>query len=338
MSSEDLLIFTKSGIYCKIADVYIDPWRPVQRAIITHGHSDHARPGSKSYICHSDSVPILKYRLGKSINIRGESFGNTFSVNGVNFSLYPAGHIIGSAQIRVEYRGEVWVVSGDYKVQHDNVCQPFEPITCNTFITESTFGLPVYQWKPLYETCKNISDWWAENAKQKRPTILTAYSLGKAQNILQNIDKSIGPIYCHGAIQKTNQVLMEAGLFDVKTLEVSENTATDYTNALILTPPSGLNSSWSNKFKHAVTGSASGWMMLRGMRRRRNVDKGFVLSDHADWNGLNTAIKATGASRVIVTHGYQDTYTRYLSEQGYQAQSEKTLFEGEQFAIQNQES
>jgi len=222
--------------------------------------------------------------------------------------------VIGSAQIRVEHQGQVWVASGDYKTQDDHTCTAFEPVKCHTFITESTFGLPIYQWKPIEETFEDINNWWAENADNNRPTLLTAYSLGKAQNIINNVDASIGPIYCHGAIQKTNEALSKAGLFHT---------------ASLVTPPSGLNSTWSKRFKGAATGSASGWMALRGMRRRRSVDRGFVLSDHADWSGLNAAIKATGAERVIVTHGYQDSYTRYLNEQGYQAQSEKTLFEGE---------
>jgi len=332
----DLLIFNKSGIYCSQADVYIDPWKPVAKALITHGHSDHARRGSQKYICHKNSVPILKYRLGKSISVHGINYGDSLSINGVRFSFHPAGHIIGSAQIRVEYKGEIWVVSGDYKTHEDNITVPFSPVKCHTFITESTFGLPIYQWKPLAETAYDINTWWADNANQKRPTIITAYSLGKAQSLLQNVDASIGPIYCHGAVQNTNDILKEAGLFSVDTLPITDKKE-DYTKSLIIAPPAALGSLWAKRFKGAATASASGWMALRGMRRRRSVDRGFVMSDHADWRGLNAAISATGAERVIVTHGYQDIFTRYLNELGYWAQSEKTLYEGELAMAENEE-
>ncbi len=326
--SNDLLVFTKKGIYCPEADIYIDPWKPVQKALITHGHSDHARYGHKQYICQSDTVPIIKHRLGQKISAHGVPYEENLTINGVKFSFHPAGHLIGSAQIRVEHQGEVWVASGDYKTYDDNISTAFAPVRCHTFITESTFGVPIYQWQPLETTIEKINAWWTKNQSDNRPSILTAYSLGKAQSILHNIDKSIGPIYCHGAIQKMNKVLREAKLFNVETLAVTDSVK-DYSRALILTPPSGLNSNWSKRFKNASTASASGWMMLRGMRRRRSVDNGFVLSDHADWKGLLGAIADTGAARVIVTHGYQDIFTSYLSEQGYEAQSEKTLFEGE---------
>ncbi len=325
---KDLLTFNKNGIYCSVAGVYIDPWRKVDKALITHGHSDHARSGSKSYICHKDTLPIIRHRIGKSIEARGIQYGEVFTINGVRFSFHPAGHIIGSSQIRVEYKGEVWVASGDYKIQDDGVCTPFEPIECHAFITESTFGLPIYSWKPIRETIGEMNTWWEANKSLGKPSIISAYSLGKAQNILHNIDKTIGPIYCHGAIIAMNKVLQEAGLFDCDILPVTDDVK-NYGNALVLTPGSGINGPWAKRFKQASIGVASGWMNLRGARRRRGVDKGFVLSDHADWDGLNAAIKATGATKVVVTHGYQDIFTRWLCEQGYDAVSEKTLFEGE---------
>lgn len=324
----DLLQFNKKGIYCPPADVYIDPWKSVDKAIITHGHSDHARTGSKSYICSTQSVPILQHRLGSKINVRGVNYGETFSVNGVKFSLHPAGHIIGSAQIRVEHKGEVWVASGDYKTQDDGVSTAFTPVKCHAFITESTFGLPLYNWAPLTHTIDNINAWWQQCKEENRPAILTTYSLGKAQNILSNIDRSIGPIYGHGAINKMNDALVKAGIFNLTTFPIDESKK-DYSGSLILTPMSGLNSKWSARFKNASTASASGWMSLRGARRRRGVDRGFVLSDHADWDGLNAAIKATGAERVIVTHGYQELFSKWLTSQGYQAQTQKTMYEGE---------
>lgn len=328
ISKPDLLQFNKNGIYCEQADVYIDPWRKVDKAIITHGHSDHARSGSKSYICSQQSVPILKHRLGSKIHVGGVDFGKTFSVNGVKFSLHPAGHIIGSAQVRVEYKGEIWVASGDYKTQDDGISNAFTPVKCHGFITESTFGLPIYNWKPLAETIQDINEWWSQCKDDNRPAIITAYSLGKAQSLLHNIDRSIGPIYGHGAINKMNIVLNEAGLFDVQTLDVDPEKK-DYGGCLIVTPGSGLNSKWADNFKSASTASASGWMALRGARRRRSVDRGFVLSDHADWEGLNSAIKATGARKVIVTHGYQELFSKWLNTQGYEALTQKTQYEGE---------
>jgi len=328
MTNTDLLQFDSKGIYCHQAGVYIDPWRKVDKAIITHGHSDHARYGSKSYLCTEQSVPILKHRLGQKINVAGVKYGETFMVNGVKFSFHPAGHIIGSAQVRVEYKGEVWVASGDYKVQDDGISGAFTPVKCHAFITESTFGLPLYNWKPLPEVFAEINQWWAECSEENRPAIITTYSLGKAQNLLHNIDRSIGPIYGHAAINKMNAVLNQAGLFDVTTLDVDPDKA-DYGGSLIVTPGSGLNSKWAERFKNASTASASGWMALRGARRRRSVDRGFVLSDHADWEGLNSAIKATGASKVVVTHGYQALFSKWLSTQGYEALTQKTLYEGE---------
>ena len=327
-NNSDLLQFNTKGIYCPPADVYIDPWRPVDKAIITHGHSDHSRSGSKSYICTHQSVPILRHRLGQNINVRGIGYGESFSINGVKFSLHPAGHIIGSAQVRVEYRGEVWVASGDYKTQDDGVSTTFTPVKCHTFITESTFGLPLYNWAPISDTINEINTWWQECKEAKRPAILTTYSLGKAQNILQNIDRTIGEVFGHGAINKMNDALIASGLFNESTATVDPSRK-NYDGCLILTPMSGLNSKWSSRFKGASTASASGWMSLRGARRRRGVDRGFVLSDHADWNGLNQAIKATGAERIIVTHGYQALFSKWLKSQGYQSQTQKTMYEGE---------
>lgn len=325
-----LIDLNKNGIYCAEADMYIDPWRKVDKALITHGHSDHARYGHKSYLCVESSVPILKHRLGSKINISGIAFNETLMVNGVKISFHPAGHIIGSAQIRLEGKGEVWVITGDYKIQDDGISEPFEPIKCSHFITESTFGIPVYKWKAQSEVIGEINQWWQDNKEENKTSIITAYSLGKAQRILHNINHQIGDVYCHGAIAKMNDAIISSGISLPKTKLIAEKTqAKEFYGSLILAPPSALGSPWMKRFKQVSVGIASGWMMLRGARRRRGADRGFVLSDHCDWDGLNDAIKATGAENIYPTHGYTQIFSRWLREQGYNANPLETEFEGE---------
>lgn len=325
-----LLCFTSNGIYCKEAGVYIDPWKRVNKALITHGHSDHARPGMKHYLCTDLTRPILHHRLGRQMSIDTVRYGQKVNINGVKFSFHPAGHVVGSAQIRVEFKGEVWVVSGDYKTQSDGISGDFELVRCDTFITESTFGLPVYQWPSQDEVIKEINSWWRANADEGRASIISAYSLGKAQRILQNVDPSIGPVYCHGAVEVTNRVLRDAGVPLKETRNLDDSVAWEQLKkALVIAPGSALSSPWMKKVKSYSTAAASGWMAVRGTRRWQSVDRGFVLSDHADWNGLNQTVKATGAHRVIVTHGYADVFAKWLCETGIQGETEKTMFEGE---------
>ncbi len=325
-----LLEFNKNGIYCPQADVYIDPWRRVKRALITHGHSDHARWGNEYYLCTDSAAPVMKYRLGNQMNIESIAYGKTISVNGVKISFHPAGHILGSAQIRLEYKGEIWVVSGDYKLEDDGLAEAFEPVKCHAFITESTFGLPVYKWKPQTEIFQEINDWWRSNKEQGKVSLLTGYSLGKAQRILQGLDTSIGKIYTHGAVENINKVMRKQGIDLPPTVKVSKHVKKEnYIGNIIVSPPAALANPWTKKFKPLSTGISSGWMTLRGARRRRSADRGFVLSDHADWDGLNTAIEATGAEKIFVTHGYTEIYCKYLREQGYDAAIVKTEFEGE---------
>jgi len=325
-----LIELNKNGIYCAEAKVYIDPWKPVDRAFITHGHSDHSRQGHKAYVSTNASVPIIKHRLGSDINITGIAYGESISVNGVKFSFHPAGHILGSAQVKAEGKGEVWVVSGDYKTENDGISGSFESVKCTHFITESTFGLPVYKWKEQSEVFEEINNWWKENQAQGKTTIITAYSLGKAQRILHNIDDTIGKIYCHGAIAKMNEAIIASGIHLKKTFLVEgETKPKDFAGSLIMAPPGALGSTWMKRFKNVSVGIASGWMMLRGARRRRGADRGFVLSDHCDWDGLNQAIAATGAENIYPTHGYTQIFSRWLREQGYNSQPLETEFEGE---------
>ena len=324
-----LLEFTDRGIYCAQADVYIDPWRPVNRALITHGHADHARWGHKSYLCTRLAKPVIRFRLGP-ISVETVEYGEKRTINGVHFSFHPAGHIIGSAQIRVEYKGEVWVASGDYKIEDDGLATPFEPIPCHTFITESTFGLPVYEWQPQQNIIADINTWWRANTEAGKVSVISSYALGKAQRVMNGLDVSIGPILTHGAVENTNEILRLQGISLPETLRVVQGMKKkSFQNALVIAPPSAVTSSWMKKFQPYSLGIASGWMTLRGARRRRNADRGFILSDHADWKGLNEAITATGAHRIIVTHGYTQIFSKWLNEQGYDAYAKDTEFESE---------
>lgn len=325
-----LLKFTDKGIYCPQADVYIDPWKAVDKAIITHAHSDHARWGMKHYLCHEKSKPILLHRLGSDISIETKKYNETFSINGVNFSLHPAGHVIGSAQIRIEYKGEIWVVSGDYKTEYDGISEAFEPIKCNTFVTECTFGLPIFNWEKQDNIFYEIKKWIRQNETEGINSVIFAYSLGKAQRIIQNIFPEVKNIYTHGAIENTNKVIRESGINLPSTILI--NKETDFKKLkgkVIIAPPSAIGSAWLNKLQPYKTAVASGWMTLRGTRRRRNIEKGFVLSDHADWKGLNSAVTNCECETIIATHGYTEIFSRWFSEKGLNALTEKTQFEGE---------
>lgn len=323
-----LLAFNENGIYCAQAGVYLDPWKPVDKAIISHGHADHSRWGHKKYITHHSNVPIIKHRLGE-IEVAGKAWNETFSINGVTFSLHPAGHIIGSSQIRVEYKGEVWVFSGDYKTEDDGVAVPYEVVKCNTFITECTFGLPAFKWLPQQQVITEINEWWQKNKEDGRTSVLFGYSLGKAQRLLKHLDPSIGKIYTHGAIENMTEVVRPLIAMSPTNRITRETKKDELKGNIVLAPPSAHGSPWIKKMVPYVTASASGWMAFRGARRRRAIDKGFVMSDHCDWQGLLSSIKGTGCEKVICTHGYTDILSRYLSEQGYDARTEETQYEGE---------
>lgn len=324
-----MLQFKSKGLYCPQADIYIDPWKPVKRALITHGHADHSKWGHQHYLCTHSAKPVIQYRLG-NINIESVAYGETVTINGVKFSFHPAGHIVGSAQIRMEYKGEIWVVSGDYKIQNDGISEEFESVKCHAFITESTFGLPIYKWKPQADVMQEINAWWQRNKSLGKVSVIGSYALGKAQRLIQNLDTSIGKIYTHGAIENTNQVIRKQGVKLQATTKVSADiNKKEYIGSMVIATPSAMQSNWMRRFSPVSTALASGWMTLRGAKRRRSADRGFVLSDHADWDGLNSAIKASGAERIFVTHGYTDVFTKWLNEQGYQAAIVKTEYSGE---------
>jgi putative mRNA 3-end processing factor len=329
--SNPLVIQTESGLYCEAGDFYIDPWLPVERAIITHAHSDHAHPGCGHYLASIEGERLCRIRLGADANIESLPYGEQIDINGVSVSLHPAGHIIGSSQIRLEYRGEVWVVSGDYKLRDDPTCSEFEIVRCHTFITEATFGLPIYRWPSPESVMDEINNWWRGNQETRRASLLLAYSVGKAQRILKGIDATIGPIYTHGAVEKMVNEYRAAGVDLPATTPVSEAAEkTDWTKSLIIAPPSAKATPWTRRFGPHSTAFASGWMSIRGTRRRQALDRGFVLSDHADWEELLTAIRATGAEQVWVTHGYVPVLARYLREEfGLHARELRTSYEGE---------
>lgn len=326
----NLLEFTDKGIYCEQANVFLDPWKPVQKALITHGHSDHAYFGHKEYLCSKQTAPIIKHRLLLTNNVQAVSYGETISINGVQFSFHPAGHIPGSSQIRVEYKGEVWVFSGDYKIQPDNISEPFELVKCNTFITESTFGLPIFRWRAQQQVFDDINTWWRKNQQEGLVSVIAGYTLGKSQRILKNINTSIGKIFAHGAVDVMNHVLDRNGIALPETFRVTKDMKRqDYEGALVICPPSAVGSPWIRRFLPYSLGIASGWMALRGARRRRGADRGFILSDHADWQELNQTIKATGAEKVFVTHGYTELFSQWLNQNGIESKEVKTQFEGE---------
>jgi putative mRNA 3-end processing factor len=326
----DLVVVQPEGLYCPQGDFYIDPWRPVARAVITHAHGDHARPGHAHYLAAQASEHVLKARLGE-ITLQTLSYGDSVVQNDVTVSLHPAGHVLGSAQVRLEHRGEVWVISGDYKLEAEATCAPFEPLRCHTFVSESTFGLPIYRWRPQAEILLDIAAWWRRNAQAQRASVLFCYAFGKAQRILAGLRAAdaldIGKMICHGAIEPLNRAYRESGVDLPPTHNVGDVAKTDISSALVLAPPLAGGTPWMRRFGDFSDGFASGWMQLRGARRRRSLDRGFVLSDHADWPGLNAAIAATGASRVIITHGQIAVMVRWLQQQGLDARAFATEFE-----------
>lgn len=310
-----MLELREAGLYCPAGDFYVDPWLPVERAIVTHAHSDHAFPGSRRYLTAAAGEVLLRARLGPDATIQPLPYGETLHLGGAKISLHPAGHILGSAQVRMEHRGEVWAVSGDYKLAPDPTCAPFEPLRCHTFVTESTFALPIFRWPDEADTLSAINAWWRANRDAGRTSVLFAYPLGKAQRVLAGIDASIGPICAHRSVERYNAIYRGQGI-------ALPQTGPAAAGVLVVTPPTN-----THRDADASTAFVSGWMRIRGTRRRRSLDRGFVMSDHADWPGLLRAIEETGAETVWVTHGYRAPLVRWLQEHGRAAVSVETRFE-----------
>lgn len=320
-----LIELTKRGLYCAQADIYIDPWKSVSKALITHAHSDHARSGNGLYVAQEFCVPLLNLRLGK-INAQGVKYGEQMICNGVKISFHPAGHVSGSSQIRMEYKGEVWVVSGDYKLEDDGVCTPFESVKCHSFVSESTFGLPIYRWKDQYEVYNEINNWWKKNAADGIVSVIMAYSLGKAQRILKHLDQEIGKVIVHPAVGAMNESVREfTPDLPSDIIWNKELVASNYRNAILIVPPNSAEA-MLEMFNPISIAFASGWMSFRGGKFQVSAERGFTLSDHADWDSLNKAIDASEAEQVFITHGFTKPYVKWLREQGKNAFELETLF------------
>ncbi|MGI9527414.1 MAG: ligase-associated DNA damage response exonuclease [Weeksellaceae bacterium] len=322
---KDFIRFTSKGIYCVPGKFYLDPWRPVDYAIISHGHADHARSGMKHYLCHHYTKPIIKHRIGLDIAVESIGYNDPIHINGVKVSLHPAGHLIGSAQIRLEYKGEVFVFSGDYKVDEDDISTPFEPVKCHTFVTESTFGLPIYKWQKNEAYKELLTNWIRNNQAVGKTSVFFGYSLGKAQRIMKLIE-GVDDIYVHNAIDNLNKAIKSTGLKIPDYHGIDWNNRKEMDGKIVVVPPALLGSNMIKKVPNAATAICSGWMQIRGNRRWKSVDAGFPISDHADWDGLIQAVKETEAEKVFVTHGSQATFSKYLNEIGIEAYELKTEY------------
>jgi putative mRNA 3-end processing factor len=331
MKKGGLISLTPLGLYCKPGDFYIDPWKPVKRAVVTHAHADHSYRGNERYLVPKEGELISRIRIGDDAVIETSPYRETLDIQGVKVSFHPAGHILGSSQVRVEHKGEVWVISGDYKLTPDATCAPFEPVKCHHFVTEATFGLPIYRWQKTEKVFNEINDWWRRNREKGKASVIFAYSLGKAQRIMNGIDRSIGPIFTHGAVERLTEAYRESGVdLPETTYAGAVENKKEFVGSLVVAPPSAQQSvGWLRRFGPQSTGFASGWMAVRGARRQRAVDRGFVLSDHADWPELLTAIAGAEAETVYVTHGFSPEVVRWLNENCQHAVELKTKFVGD---------
>ncbi len=314
---------TDVGLYCEAGGFFIDPHRgSVNQAVITHAHSDHARNVANTFHATTSSAPILYKRLGGNIDLCGYDYGETFILGDTRVSLHPAGHVLGSAQVRIEHEGEVWVVTGDFKRDDDPSCVPFEVVACDTLISEATFALPIYRWAPAAEIAKDILNWWETNIFYQQTSVLFCYALGKAQRVLAELYKITNrTVLLHGAVSPLVEIYRDAGIKMLATENLDLKIKRDYSGELVIAPPGAAGSAWMRRFKGAQTGFCSGWMRVRGNRRRRGYDRGFVLSDHADWPSLLQTISECGAKNVLLHHGFSDILVRYLNEQGINAES-----------------
>jgi putative mRNA 3-end processing factor len=327
MSEDPIIVNTDRGLYCPAGDFHIDAWCGVPRTIITHAHSDHARPGSSRYLTTSDGIHVLRRRMGEDATIDALEYGKSLDMNGVRVSLHPAGHVLGSAQVRLEHHGRIWVITGDYKRQNDPTCRPFELVRCQTLVTECTFGLPIFRWREPQLVIADINQWWGENLAAGRTSVILAYSLGKAQRVLGSVDAGIGPILLHGAVFNMVEAYRQSGVaLPAADYASEENAKSNRGRALVICPEWAVGHPWLRKFSPLSLGVASGWMRVRGFRRRAAADRGFVLSDHVDWPALMQTIDETGAEHIVATHGYTEPLAQYLKEQNRDVSIFKTRF------------
>ena len=313
--SSDLIKYSENGLYCKVADIWIDPHKPVKKALITHAHMDHFTFGCEEYISTYETSIILKERIGNEINIKTYDYGEIFKVNGINISFHPSGHILGSSQIKFNFAGEAWLITGDFKRQKDDTCEEFEKVKTDYLISESTFGLPIFKWQETQKTVSDILEWVVSSPN--KASILFCYSLGKAQRILNEISKSNlkNTIYTHSSIYKMNNCYEKLGIsiIETKKFDKTQN-INKFKGNIILLPPALNKGSYLKKFKDIQTGFASGWMNIRAYRKRSGYDKGFAISDHADWEGILKTIKETEAKNVFFHHGDSEALNKYLNE------------------------
>jgi putative mRNA 3-end processing factor len=323
---EDLVVATPAGLFCPAGGFHVDPWRSdgVDRAVVTHAHTDHLRDGPHRVLVAERGLGLARRRAPRA-TVEGVRFGERVRIGRATVSLHPAGHVLGAAQVRIEVDGRVWIVSGDYKRAADPTADAFEPVACETFISECTFGLPVYRWEGPEEIAAELNAWWAAAAADGRNAIVGAYALGKAQRVLAMADRAIGPIAAHGAVRAIVAEYRAAGIDLPELVDASA----DLRGALVVAPPSAIGSPWARKFGDASLAIASGWMRVRGMRRRSGVDRGLVVSDHADWEELNRTVAETGCRRVLFTHGSTDEMARFWREKGLDAGTIATRFAGE---------
>jgi putative mRNA 3-end processing factor len=326
-----MLTETPQGLYCPDGDFHIDPWGAVPRALITHAHGDHARAGSSAYLCTEDCAPLLRRRFGPDAVIEATPYGGALVLKSSRVSFHPAGHVLGSAQIRIEGAGGVWVVSGDYKRAADPTCVGFEPVRCDTFITESTFGLPIYRWDPVAVVIDEIMAWWQLNRERGLTSVMFCYTLGKAQRLLAELARVTDrPVLVHGMMVPMIDAYRARGVVMLPTQTLIDRPrGTSLAGELVLAPLSARGTPWMRRLGDLSDAFVSGLMRVRGVRRQRAYDRGFVLSDHADWPALLQTVGDTGAGRVIATHGHAEPMARYLREQGLDAGVMRTAWEDE---------
>ena len=326
-----MLTETASGLYCADGDFHVDPWGPVPRALITHAHGDHARAGSQRYLCTDACAPLLARRFGPGVVVDSVPYGRSLTLGATRVSFHPAGHVLGSAQIRIEVAGQVWVISGDYKRAPDPTCAPFEPVRGDVFVTEATFALPIYRWPEPEVVAREVMAWWERNRQAQVASLLFCYAMGKAQRLLAELGRLTDrPVLVHGAVAEMSDLYRQQGVSLLATTRVAEMPARrSYAGELVLAPLSAGGTPWVRRFGEREIALASGWMRVRGTRRRKGYDRGFVLSDHADWPALLRTIEDSGAGRVLVTHGYTEELARFLRESRRDAGVLATHFEGE---------
>lgn len=328
----ELLQLTSEGLFCAPGNFYIDPWKKVDKAVITHGHGDHAHTGMNEYFATTSAQHILEKRLGSDIKLTTYPYGEIFRMGEVDVSFHPAGHILGSSQVRIQYKDEVWVFTGDFKRDQDLTCEPFQVVPCDVFISEATFSLPVYRWPDFDSEIEQIHQWWMKNKAEGFNSVVCCYALGKAQRIIAGLRQITNDdIWVHGTIDELNHSYEKSGLHWENVRKVPVEGKEKITpGSMILCPPSAMGSTWARRLTPKRVSFASGWMRLRGNRRRKGYERGFVISDHADWPSLLKTVEETGCKKVYFTHGNTDTIVRYLKEHGIQAYDLKLPYDNEE--------